>query len=56
MLHNCLLFLSLAISGYVKKIILRNEYISLLIKLQCKSIQDAIQHEKKKKETLIKLN
>ena len=48
MLHNCLLFLSLAISVDMKKIILRNEYIPLLIKIQCKSIQDAIQHGQKK--------
>ena len=49
MLHNCLLFLSLAISVDMKKIILRNEYIPLLIKIQCKSIQDAIQHGQKKR-------
>ena len=51
MLHNCLLFLSLAISVYVKKIILRNEHLSLFIKIQCKYIYDATQHGQKRLET-----
>ena len=37
-----------SVSVDVKKIILTNEYIPLFIKIQCKSIQDAIQYGKKK--------
>ena len=51
------LFFFFSISIDVKKNILTNEYIPLFIKIQCKSIQDAIQYGKKKKdETLIKHN
>ena len=53
MLHNCLLFLSLAISVYVKNYFKKWIY-TLFIKIQCKYIQNAIQHGKKKDETPIK--